>query len=242
MDFVKMLDGNTTPMILDFQIGDNLSNVGVPMVIGGAGEEGVVLATTVTASDFVGVTMDNPGSVVTAQQTDNSDPARYARLCVSPSAVYKARLSGGATEGTALTAYTVDTANTAGTSIETDNAFVDETSLFCYSGANVGIGRKITAISGNHATVSVALPHDTVVGDVFITSPYCASPYGMENFFVQLTTALTELDCSVTSDTDNNNFRVLELLYADKSNDPDRTQSFANIVAFDSIFAAGGSI
>lgn len=242
MQFVKMLCGNTTPTIMDFQIGDDMANAGVPVLIGGAGEEGVILATTIAAADLVGITMNAPGSVVTAQQSDNSDPARIARVCISPDAVYRARLSGGATEGTALTAHTVDTANAAGTSIETDSAFVDETSLFCHSGANVGIGRKITSISGNHATVSVALPYDTAVGDVFITAPYCAAPYGMEDQFVQLTTNLYELNASVTVDTDNANFRVVELLYKDNSDDPDRLLSAADIVPFDSIYAAGGSV
>lgn len=242
MDFSKLLSGGGSPIIMDYQIGDDMSNAGVPVLIGGAGQEGVILASTTAAADLVGVTVDAPGAVVTAQQSDNSDPARYARVCISPDAVYKARLSGGATEGTALTAHTVDTANTAGTSIETDAAFVDETSLFCHSGANAGVGRKITSISGNHATVSVALPNDIAVGDVFITAPYCAAPFGMENHFVQLTTNLYELDCSVTVDTDNNNFRVLELLYKDNSLDPDRLMSAANIVPFDSIFAAGGSV
>ena len=244
MDYVGSLLGNTTPLRLQYQIGAAMPNPGVPVVIGGAGAEGVELGTTTAAADLVGITVDAQATLVTAQQTDNSDPARQVSVIVDPNAMYQARLSGGATEATALAAHTVDTEATDGLTVETDTAFTnfDEGTVFCYSGANAGEGRKITSVSGNHATVIVAFRNDVLVGDVFIKAPYAASPYAMEDQFVQLTTNLFELDASAAVDTDNANFRVVRLIYRDQSWDDNRTRSFAHIVPFDSIFAAGGSV
>lgn len=249
MDYVGSLLGNTTPLRLKYQMGDNMTNAGVPVLVGGAGQDGVILASTTAAADLVGITIDTDPdgtTVLTAQQTGNARVEREVTVIVDPNAVYEARMSGGATEGTALTLHTVDTASSDGTSVETDASFaspsMDEGSVFCYSGANIGQGRKITSVSGNHATVTVPFRFDTVVGDTFIKAPYCAAPYGMEDQFVQLTTNLYELNASVTIDTDNANFRVLRLRFKDQSLDGNRTESFAHIVAFDSIFAAGGSV
>jgi hypothetical protein len=244
MEYVFSMSGNTVPMRRKYQIGAAMPDRGVPVVIGGSGADGIELAATTTAADLVGITVDAQATLVTAQQSDNSDPGREVSVIIDPSAVYKARLSGGSTEGTALAAHTVDTQSTNGLSVETDTTFAnhDEGSVFCYSGANAGKGRKITSVSTNHATVIIAFPADIEVGDVFLKAPYCAAPYGMEDQFVQLTTNLFELDASATVDTDNANFRVVELIFKDKSADANRTESFAHIIPFDSIFAAGGSV
>lgn len=245
MDYVSSLSGNTTPVVRKYQIGEAMANAGVPVVIGGANNEGIALAATTTASDLVGVTQDAQATLVTAQQTDNSDPARLVTVCVDPQAVYRARLSGGATAGTALTVRSVTTASTTGLVVTTGDDWsspsVDECMLWGYSGANVKIARKITSVSTLAATLLVALPQDTAVGDEFLWAPFCASPAGMENQFVQLTSDLTEVDGSVAVDTDNNNFRVFEVDFRDASEEGN-LKSFALLVPFDSIFAAGGSI
>lgn len=243
MFYINSLSGNTTPRHEKYQIGAAMANVGVPVVVGGSNSEGVELGDTTTGSvDLVGITTDTQASLVTAQQSDNSDTARLVTVCVDPNACYWSRLSGGATEGTALAAHTVDTVNSAGTSIETDTAAVDETVIFCWKGSNVGIGRKVTAVSGNHSTVTVAFPHDTVVGDIFMVVPLVASPYGMEDQFPQLTTNLYEVDASAAVDTNNNNFRAVELRLLDHNYDSTRTESGVVLTPFDSIFAAGGSV
>jgi len=234
MDYAFAFSGGS-PIIKKFQIGEAMADGGVPVVVGGAGNAGLSLAATTTASDLVGITSNDQATLVTAQQTDNSDPGREISVTVNPDAVYRARLSGGATSGTDLATFTVTTASTTGLVVTAgvfDSPTLDEGTIHCISGANVGITRKITSVSATAATVTVAFPNDINVGDQFIAVPYSPG----EDQFVQLTSDLTQLDASVAVDTDNNNFRVIGLEFDGVDN------SFALIVPFDHIFAAGGSI
>ncbi len=246
MQYVYSLSGNTTPLKLKFQIGEAMANAGVPVVVGGSNNDGIMLGDTTTASvDLVGITLDTQATLVTAQQSDNSDPSRLVTVIVDPQACFKAKLSGGATENTALTQYDVTTESTDGLTVTTGDSWsspqYDEGVVWGYDGANAGQARKITGTSSTAATVMTAFANDINVGDNFLRAGFAASPVGMEDQFVQLTTALTQINASVQVDTDNNNFRVLELLLRDKA-DNGVTNSYAIIVPFDSIFAGGGSI
>jgi len=236
MEFVGSFSGGP-PVLKKFQIGEAMATNGVPVVVGGAGNEGVALAATTTASDLVGVTAKIQATLLTAQQTDNSDPARLVTVVVNPDAMYRARLSGGATSGTDLTALTVTTASTDGLTVSVSGTDFssptqDEGTVYCITGANAGVSRKITSVADGAATVTLAFPNDIAVGDTFFTVPFAPG----EDQFVQLTTTLDELDASVAVDTDNNNFRVIEL---DLNGVGD---SYATVVPFDCIWAAGGSI
>jgi hypothetical protein len=241
MDVIGNMHGGKI-VVKKYQIGEAMATAGVPVVIGGAGNEGIALGDTTTASvDLVGITMDAQSDLQTAQQSDGSDPERQVSVCVSfPTA--KARLSGGATEGTALAEHTVTTASTDGLTITTATEWssptFDEGMAWGYSGANAGIARKVTSVSSTAGTLTVALPQDTAVGDTFLRAPFAPTP---ENQFVQLSTALSEIDCSVAVDTDNNNFRVVEVHHFDKAGDG-TTKSFAVIVPFDMLWMAGGSV
>ena len=241
MDYVTSLQGNTTPLKKLYQIGEAMANVGVPVVVGGSNNEGIALAATTTAVDLMGVTVDAQAALVTAQQSDNSDPAREVTVIVDPSAVFKAKLTQGSTEDTALTLFDVTTASSDGLTVTTGDAWdsptYDEGALWGFDGANVGILRKITGVDGSAATVLVALPNDTIVGDNFMRAPFMPG----EAQFVQLSALLTQIDVSVQVDTDNNNFRVLELLTRDQTQDG-RNNSFALIVGYDSMWAAGASV
>lgn len=232
MNFAFAFSGGS-PIVRKFQIGETMANPGVPVLVGGAGEEGVVLASTTGAADLVGVTL-NAATLVTAQQTDNSNPERTVEVILNPDAVYKARLSGGSTSGTDLSIETVTTASTTGLDVNTGTDFTnfDEGTIHCISGNNVGISRKITVGDGTDASVTVAFPFDIAVGDEFIVVPFTPG----EDQFVQLTSDLTEVDASASVDTDNDNFRVLGLELNGVGD------SYVLLVPFDHIFAAGGSI
>lgn len=227
------------PVIKKYQIGEAMANSGVPVEVATAGVAGIVLVETTTALDLVGITLDAQATLVTAQQTDNSDPAREVSVVINPDILIRAKLSGGATEDTALLTGTVDTASTTGLDVNTEIDYTnfDEGSIFCFSGANTDILRRIGVGDATDATVVVAFPLDIAVGDVFLHVPYGL----VSDQFVQLTTALTQLDASATVDTDNNNFRIIELDMRDSSDDG-RNNSFAIITPFDHLFAAGGSI
>lgn len=227
------------PVIKKYQIGEAMANAGVPVLVPAAGNAGLALASTTGAADMVGVTLDSQATLVTAQQTDNSDPERQVSVVVNPDVMLRVKLSGSSTEDTALLQGTVDTASTTGLDVNTDIDYTnfDEGAIFCFSGANTGILRRIGVGDSTDATVVVAFPFDTAVGDVFLHLPFWPG----DNQFVQLTAAFTQIDCSVAVDTDNNNFRVIELDMRDSSDDG-RNNSHAIITPFDHLFAGGGSV
>jgi len=238
MQFSGLFSGGA-PIIKKFQIGEAMANAGVPVVVGGAGIAGVSLASTTAAADLVGLTLDAQATLVTAQQTDNSDPSRQVSVVVNPDIIIKALLSGGATSDTALIIGTVDVASTTGLDVNTEIDYTnfDEGSIFGFTGANAGILRKITVGDSTDASVTIAFPVDIDVGDVFLHVPFS----GGENQFVQLTSDLTQVDASAAVDTNNNNFRVIELVLKDSS-ETGRTTSSVIMTPFDHLFACGGSI
>lgn len=216
--------GGGAPIMKRYQIGVSNTNVGVPYTIPAAGTAGVVIGTTTGATDLVGFSVEAPGSYLTAQQSDNSDPARYVRLVINPDAVFRCLMSGGATENTALALQTVTTASSSGlavtTAAEWSSPEYDEGHTWGYDGANAKIARKITSTSSTAATLTVALPNDTVVGDNFLRCPYTP----MQTVTVQLTTNLTQADASIAVGT-GAPFRVVELILNDASQEG-RTNSF----------------
>lgn len=216
--------GGGAPIMKRYQHGVTNTNVGVPYTVPAAGTAGVVIGTTTGATDLVGFSVEAPGSYLTAQQSDNSDPARYVRLLINPDAVWRCLMSGGATENTALTLFPVTTASTDGLAITTASEWssptYDEGHAWGYDGANAGIARKVTSVSSTAATVTVALPNDTAVGDNFLRAPYTP----MQTVTVQFTTALTQADASIAVGT-GAPMRVVELILNDQSREG-RTNSF----------------
>lgn len=216
-----------------YQVNATVSNRNVPLLIPGAGNAGVVLATTTGAADFVGVSMDT-ATYVTAQQTDGTSAEREITLAINPDAVYKCKLSGGATEDTALALHAVTTASTDGLAVTTgaewSSPTFDEGVVWGYDGANVGQARKITSVSSTAGTVTVAFDRDTVVGDNFLRAPY----WPLQTIAVQLTTNLTQADASIAVGT-GAGFKVVEMDLRDQT-DSGRTNSFIYIVPTDHVW------
>lgn len=217
MEFAYDLSGGSTAIVKKYQVAATNTVIGRPYLKVASNGSGVVLGTTTGAVDFVGVNIDAAGTYVTGQQSDNSDTARLTSLIINPLAVYKARLSGGATDGTALTAYSVTTASTDGLSVtstgfDVNSPDLDEGILWGYSGANSGKARKITSTAANAATVTVALPYDTAVGDEFLYAGI--SP--LSTITAQLTTNCTEVDATVAISGDATIVAV-EMILNDKA-------------------------
>lgn len=244
MKFTKAMY-TTTPWSLKYQIGEAMTVAGVPVEIGGSNQDGIQLVETTTAIDVLGVTLDAQDTVVSAQQSDNSDPARLVSVIIQPDAIYRAKLSGGATAGTDLTIRDVTTESTDGLVVTTGDNWgspeLDECMLWGFDGANAKILRKITSTGASAATLLIALPADTVVGDNFCFAPFCCSPAGMEDQFLQLTSNLAEIDGSVAVDTDNNNFRVIEIDFRD-AGEEGRSSTFVKISIYDSVFTGGANV
>lgn len=239
MEFAHDVSGSGIARIMKYQVAATNTVIGRPYLKAASSGSGIVLGTTGGAVDMVGVNIDAAGTYVTAQQTDNADTARLTTLIVNPGAVYKARLSGGATDGTALSAATVTTASSDGLSVTT-SAFdpnspdMDEGIIWGYSGGNAGRARKITSTAANVATVTVAFPVDTAVGDKFLYAPI--SP--VSTITAQLTTNCTEIDASAAISGDATVI-VFEMVLNDIAGDG-LTKSYALIQFVDSLF--GGNI
>jgi hypothetical protein len=216
MEVSGLLSGGA-PVIKKYQINATVANAGVPLLVGAAGEAGLDLPTTTGAADVVGLNLDT-ATYTTTQGTGASSAERLVSVIINPDAILKARMSGGATEGTALTLYDVTTASAGGTAITTGDDWsspeFDEGVVWGYDGANVGQVRKITSTSTTAGTVLVPFDYATVVGDNFLRAPY----WTMQGTTVQLTTNFYEADASIAVGT-GAGFKPIDLELNDLSGD-----------------------
>lgn len=201
MEYAYMLGGGA-PLVMKYQANETFSNAGIPVLAPGAGNAGVQISTTTSWANAVGVTLDT-ATYVTAQQTDGTSAEREVSVLISPQAVFRALMSGGATENTALTLYDVTTATTDGLDITTGDDWTspqfDEGVAWGYDGANAGQKRKITSTSSTAATVTVAFDNDHQVGDNFLRAPYWFLDATGNN--IQTTTNLYQADASIAVGT-----------------------------------------
>ncbi len=198
MEYAHMLGGGA-PLFDRFAIGETFADPGIPALEPDANGGGVALPVTTDFSNAVGVTLDT-ATFVTAQQTDGSSAEREIGIIISPDAVFRALMSGGATEGTALTRYPVTTESTTGLVVTTASIAnwasptFDESTVWFDDGANAGQRRRVVSVSGTAATVKVAFDQDTVVGDNVLRAPYW--PLGLGDT-LQLTTKFFQADVSI---------------------------------------------
>ncbi|MFZ2652448.1 MAG: hypothetical protein WA210_20295 [Burkholderiaceae bacterium] len=207
--------------------------VGKPFIAPAAGATGLSTSTTTSTANMVGVNVET-AAYTAAQNSDGSDNASLMGVIINSHAVWRTKMSGGATENTALSAQTVTTASTDGLAITTaaewSSPTFDEGIVWgapgSLGGANAGIYRKITSVSSTAGTVIQAFPRDTVVGDIFYRAPY--------NFggtaTVQLSTLLTQADASIAVGT-GAAFFVLDMLLRGANN------SFIFMMSGDHVFA-----
>ncbi len=204
MDFAYNLYGNTTALTRSFQINETLANGGIPVLQPPANGAGVAISTTTSWADAVGVTQD-AGTYVTAQQTDGTSAERTVKVVISPDACFRALMSGGAAEGTALTLYPITTASDTGLVVTTASIAnwaspsFDEGIVWFYDGANIGQRRKVTSVSGTAATVTVAFDQDTVVDDNALRAPWGKADTTANN--IQTTTNLYQADATIVVGT-----------------------------------------
>ena len=236
MEFAYDLSGNSVPIMKRYAVAATNTVLGRHYLKTADGGVGIVLGTTTGAVDAIGVNVDAAGTYAAGQNSDGSDNAKYTSIIINPFAVYRARLSGGATDGTALTARTVTTASTDGLSV-THSAYdasspeMDEGTIWGYSGANAGVARKITSTSTTATTVILAFPRDTAVGDEFLLAPI----HPTRSITAQFTTNCTEVDASAAISGDAT-VVVTEMLLNDISGNGLRA-SYAYIQLCDNLFA-----
>jgi hypothetical protein len=222
----------SVPVIKKFQYGVSLTTSGIPFTVPAANTPGIVIGTTTGATDFVGMSIDKgvdrtnlpQSNYTTTQGVGAASAERMVTLIINPFAVWQWKMSGGATNDTALALRTVTTASAGGTAITTNESWTgteyDEGVTWGYQGSNAGRFRKITSTSSTAGTVTIPFDYATVVGDTFIRAPY----WPMQTVTVQLSTNLDQADASIAVGT-GAPFRVTELILRD-STDAGQTNSF----------------
>ena len=215
--------GGGEPLIQGFQVNETLSNAGIPVLAPGGGNAGVQISTITSWANAVGVTLDT-ATYVTAQQTDGTSAEREVDVILSPDAVFKALMSGGPTEGTALRLYDVTTASATGLDVITGDNFtdMDDGVIWGYDGANAGQKRNLTIGDATDATVAVAFDHDIAVGNNFMAAPYwfLSDVAGQ----IQTTALLTQANASIAGGIGGAG-TIIDMELRDLS-DEGRTKSF----------------
>ena len=191
-------------LLKKLKLGAAMADPGIVMIAGVTTAVGVIPCTTTSFANAYGLAQD--------EGTYSSTQGAAEGLCtvnVRPDAIIRARMSGGATEGTALTTL-INTAASAGGTLITDadvgsNDF-DGGIVWCTKGNNVGHSRSVTAHSAaTSVTVTVPFPRAIAVGDEFIVIPYNWVGTGAAGadgpMAVQTSTLFTEADASIAAGT-----------------------------------------
>lgn len=217
----------SVPILKKYQVASGVgSRAGVPLLVPAAAAAGLNISTTTGATDMVGCNLDTT-TYSTTQGTGKAAPfgsgssaERMVTVIINPFAVWAMKLSGGATNDTALASQTVTTASSGGTAVTTAASWTSSIEYadgvtWGYTGANAGLARKITSTSSTAGTVLVPFDYATVVGDVFLRAPY----WPMSNTTVQLTTTLDQANAVISVGT-GAPFKVIELRLRDGSESP----------------------
>lgn len=236
MEFAYDLSGGA-PVMKRYRVAATNTVLGRPYTKTVDGGVGIVLGTTTGAVDFVGVNVDAAGTYAAGQNADGSDNAKYTAIIVNPLAIYRARLSGGATDGTALSARTVTTAQTDGLTVvhagyNSSSPDMDEGTIWGLTGANAGIARSLTTTADGTTTVILAFPRDSAVGDTYALAPIAPT----RSIVAQFTTNCTEIDASAAISGDATVVCV-EMLTNDEAADG-RRKSYGYIQFCDSLWGA----
>lgn len=213
---------------------------GVPTVANSVADndDGVAACGTQTAVALVGLSVDEAQST-SAQvaagggQWSDGINAGYVSLIINPDACFRAKFTEGATEDTALTIITQDSADTTG--LAPGSTVTDEFTVWGYSGANAGQSRRADAAD----SVVNAFPFDIAAGDEFLEA---GCNIGAKDHFPHLSTLFTQYNANAAADTDNDNFICVEMQLRDISDDG-RNNSYAVLVgahhAFSGCHTAG---
>lgn len=227
------LGGGGLPMIVKNQINETFADAGIICLEVADGTGGVAISSATAMANAVGLTVDS-ATYVTAQQTDGTSAEREVGIIIDPHACFRALMTGGATEGTALTLATVTTDTTDGLDVTTANFAwnspdIDEGAVWAFDGVNVGQVRKMTTTSSTVATPTVAFDNNHVVGDRFLGCPWW--PLDATASQLNTTTLLYQARADVAGGTGGAIF-CISLELNDIGNDG-TTNSFINFMLAD---------
>lgn len=190
-------------LLKKYKLGAAIANPGVIAMAGITTAVGAIPVTTTSFASAVGLTQDQATYSASQGAVEG-----IVTVNVRPDAIIRARMCGGATDGTVMATYTNTSASAGGTVLTAavGTYDIDGGMMWCISGNNVGLSRSVTAYSSNaSATVTVPFPRAIAVGDVFMIIPWNMIGTGADgsdgNGFLQATTSLTEANAQIASGT-----------------------------------------
>jgi hypothetical protein len=198
MKLAYTLDGSA-PIIKKYKVGATVARAGVPVMVDASNKYGSVIpCTTTSAADTYGVSVD-----AATYSTVQGATEGVVSVIINPFAVYRALMTGSATENTTLQAL-IPTGTSAGGTTITDadvgTAEMDGGTIWGVSGANAGQSRTLTNYtSATNAVVTVPFANGILTTDVYAECPWCVGTAGGGN--VQLSTLLTQANAIIAVGT-----------------------------------------
>lgn len=236
MELLGTISGGA-PVMKRFIASATVPSAGVPFIgtNDGSTDIGDVLqmaATgTVLTTGSVGLGVDTTGTV-SATATPTSDV--LVTVAVNPDLIIRAKMSGGATEDTALTIITTSSADSGGVTL---NGFtsVDGRTVWGYDGANKGERRQFDSTNGG---VGLRFPNSIGSSDRFLE---CAGSPCMSVVaslaYPDITTLLTQMDALTAASTDNDGWQILGMENGTEDDDG-ANNSFYHLVQNQHLFGA----
>lgn len=224
--------GATSPTRKKFMIGASIVSAGIPVIDGAAG---VIPCTTTDGADTPGLGEDTAVYSTTQATVLAAGDQQFVTVHTNPMALVRARISGGAAEGTVMTTLTNTSASAGGTvitSASVGTATMASGRVWCIAGNNVGQFRMCTSFSsGVSCTVTVPFTRALAVGDQFLWTPFTPEPgAGCGN--AQATTLFTEVDGSIVAGTG-----LVVTTYDVEMNGP--SNSYVNFLLQDHLYRDG---
>lgn len=185
------------------KIGASFATAGIYATVAGANEAGVAVGLRTTVGSQVGVTVDT-GTYSTTQ----GDTEGVVTVITNPYGVYRLLMVGDESSAQ-LTLTTNSAASAAGTVVTIttgdpapNSPTMDEGTLVCVSGANVGQTRKITSVAATTATALVPFTNDIAASDQFILVPWTPNDTAADNINLSLNFSNAEQDVAVGTGAD----------------------------------------
>jgi len=238
MEFAYTIGGGA-PHMKKFIVDDAAAiTQGVPLQANAdaANGDGVIAATTTVCIGCVGVSLDSADASTAAQvgstegNLSDGNNASFVSVAINPDAVWRAKLTQGGTEDTALTIITQAAADATGLAPTT---VTDEFMIWGYTGANAGHVRRADAAN----SVLIAFPNDIAAGDTFIqANAVIADP----TQGVELSTVFTQVNAAGAVAA-SDNFNCVETRFR-TSADSGNVNSFAYIMPASHAFNQTGTL
>lgn len=185
------------------KLGASFATAGIYATVAAADNAGIVVGLRTTVGSQVGVTVDT-GTYSTTQ----GDTEGVVTVITNPYGVYRALMVG--TEASAQLTLTTNSVADAGGTVVTittgdpapNSPTMDEGTIVCVSGANVGQTRKITSVAATTATVLVPFTNDLVSGDEFIAVPWAVNDTAGDNVNLSLNFSNAQQNVAVGTGAD----------------------------------------